>query len=185
MAGEEVVCPRCGQRVLTPADRRPPEPAVPPDGPPPLPRKSIFPEKPVVLEPPELEVRVGEPVREPKPPPPPKPWQARLVGFFLLLGGVWAFVHLTLFVVKLNGLCCLWPGMILEVGWGVTALVRGAMLLFGGGRPRAPAVIVILQVLIGSAAFDLVNTLLGVINVLLVCAPASRRYYRNEWGETG
>src|SRR3954447_18885184 len=32
MAGEEVACPRCGQRVLAPAQRRPPEPALPGDG---------------------------------------------------------------------------------------------------------------------------------------------------------
>jgi hypothetical protein len=185
MAGEAVACPRCGQRVLTPADRRPPEAAVPADGPPPLPRKSIFPEFPVVLEPPEAGLRVGVPVAEPKDPPAPKPWQARLVASFLLVGGVWAFVHVVAFVVKLNGLCCLWPGMLLEAGWGVVALVRGAMLLFAGGRPRAPAIVVILQVLIGSGAFDLVNTLLGVLNVLLICAPASRRYYRSEWGEDG
>jgi len=31
-------------------------------------------------------------------------------------------------------------------------------------------------------AFDLGNTLLGFLNVLLLCAPAARRYYRNEWG---
>ena len=72
--------------------------------------------------------------------------------------------------------------MILEIGWGVTALVRGAMLLFTRTRPRAPAVLLMLQILISSAAFDLVNTLLGVFNVLFVCAPSSRQYYRNEWG---
>jgi hypothetical protein len=183
MAGEEVACPRCGQRILTPAHRRSPEAALPSDGPPPLPRRSIFPDVPVVLEPPEGGLRVGEPVREPKPPAPPKPWQARFVAAFLLLGGVWAFVHVITLVVKMNGLCCLWPGMLLELGWGVAALVRGSMLLFAGDRPRAPAVVVILQILIGSAAFDLVNAFLGVLNALLICAPASRRYYRNEWGE--
>jgi hypothetical protein len=184
MAGEEVACPRCGQRVLTPAHRRPPEPAGSADSPPPLPRRSNFPEFPVVLEPPEAGVRIGVPATEPEPKPEPirKPWQARFVAFFLLVGGIWAFVHVSLFAFKTNALCCAWPGMALEIGWGVTALIRGAMLLFTRTRPRAPAVLLLLQVLIASAAFDLVNTLLGVFNVLFVCAPSSRRYYRNEWG---
>jgi hypothetical protein len=135
------------------------------------------------LEPPEHGVRVGEPVLEPREPPPPKPWQARFVAAFLLTGGMWAFVHVIVLSVKTGGVCCLWPGIILEVGWGVAALARGGILVAPRDRPRAPAVVVILQVLIGSGAFELVNTLLGVLNVLLVCAPASRRYYRNEWGE--
>jgi hypothetical protein len=184
MAGEEVACPRCGQRVLAPAQRRPPEPALPGDGPPPLPRKSIFPEFPVVLDPPEPGVRVGLPV----PDPPPervrirKPWQARLVALFLIAGGVWAFVHVIGFLVISKAVCCFWPGMMPELPWGVAAVVRGGQLLVARGRPRVPAVVVILQVFT-CGAFDLVNTLVGVLNVLLVCSPAARRYYRNEWGE--
>ena len=39
-------------------------------------------------------------------------------------------------------------------------------------------VAVLTQVLL-SGAFDLVNTTLGVLNVLLICFPESRAYYRN------
>jgi hypothetical protein len=184
MAGEEVACPRCGQRILTPAQRRPPEPALPADGPPPLPRKSIFPEFPVVLEPPDPGVRVGLPVADPPPERTPiqRPWQARFVAVFLILGGVWAFVHVIGFLLISNAACCLWPGMLAELPWGVTAIVRGCQLLFARGRPRAPAVVVGLQVLT-CGAFDLVNTLLGVLNILLICSPAARAYYRTEWGD--
>ena len=184
MAGEEVTCPRCGQRVLTPAHRRPPERALPGDGPPPLPRKSIFPEFPVVLEPPEPGVRVGLPVADPprECPPLKKPWQARLVALFLIAGGVWAFVHVIGFLVLSKAVCCFWPGMLPELPWGVAAVVRGGQLLFARDRPRAPAVVVGLQ-LLTCGAFDRVTTLLGVLNVLLICSPAGRAYYRNVWAE--
>jgi hypothetical protein len=59
MAGEQVTWPRCGQRVLTPAHRQLPEPALPSDGPSPVPRKSVFPDLPVVLDPPEPGLRVS------------------------------------------------------------------------------------------------------------------------------
>jgi hypothetical protein len=72
--------------------------------------------------------------------------------------------------------------MLPELPWGVAAVVRGGQLLFARGRPRVPAVVVMLQVFT-CGAFDLGNTLLGVLNVLFVCSPAARRYYRNEWGE--
>jgi hypothetical protein len=182
MAGEEVVCPRCAQRVLTPARRRPPEPALPADGPPPLPRKSIFPEFPVVLDPPEPGLRVGLPAPDALREPVRKPWQARLVALFLIGGGVWAFVHVIGFIVISKAACCFWPGMLAELPWAVAAIVRGGQLLVARGRPRVPAIVVMLQVF-ACGAFDLGNTLLGCLNVLLACAPAARRYYRNEWGE--
>jgi hypothetical protein len=185
MAGEEVACPRCGQRVLTPAHRRPPEPAILSNGPPPLPRKSIFPELPVVLDPPEPGLRIGLPASEPRSRPEPvrKPWQARLVAVFLIFGGIWAFVHVIGFIVISKAVCCFWPGMLAELVWALAAIVRGGQLLIARGRPRVPAIVVMLQVFT-CGAFDLGNTLLGVLNVLLVCSPAARRYYRNEWGET-
>src|SRR5262245_56482675 len=185
MAGEEVACPRCGQRVLTPAQRRPPEPALSSEGPPPLPRKSIFPEFPVVLEPPEPGVRVGLPVVEPPPERTKitKPWQARIVAFLLIVGGIWAFIHVIGFLIISQAVCCFWPGMLPELPWGVVAIIRGAHLLFTRERPRVPAAIVSLQ-LLTCGAFDLVNTTLGVLNVLLISSPAGRAYYRNEWGET-
>src|SRR5215216_7016390 len=108
MAGEEVTCPRCGQRVLTPAHGRPAERALPAGGPPPLPRRSIFPDFPVLLDPPEGGLRVGVPVRAPKQPRMPKPYTAVLVGLFLMLGGVWAFVHVIGLLVWSGGICCLW-----------------------------------------------------------------------------
>jgi hypothetical protein len=185
MAGEEVTCRRCGQRVLTPAHRRPPEPAVAADGPPPLPRRSIFPEFPVVLEPPEAGVRIGLPAADPpaERAPAKKPWQARVVALLLIVGGVWAFVHVIGFIVISKVVCCFWPGMIAELPWAVAAIVRRGQLLLARGRPRAPAIVVTLQVFT-CGAFDLGNTLLGFLNVLLVCAPVACRYYRNEWGET-
>jgi hypothetical protein len=180
MAGEEVACPRCGQRVLTPAERRSPEPALPADGPPPLPRKSIFPEFPVVLDPPEAGVRIGLPVADPRPDDQPtRPFAAWLVALFLLAGGVWAWVHVVWLLIWSKGGCCVWPGLLGEVVWSVAALIRGFQLLTTSGRPRAPAIVVLGQVLL-CGAFDLVNTTLGAINVLLICLPGTRAYYRAE-----
>lgn len=149
MAGEEVACPRCGQRVLAPAHRRPTEPGIPADGPPPLPRKSIFPEFPVVLDPPEPGLRVGLPATEPRPErlPVRAPWQARLVAFFLIAGGLWAFVHVIGLAIWSKAACCFCPPLPAELVWAVVAVVRGGQLLFAGSRPRVPAGVVTLQVL--------------------------------------
>jgi hypothetical protein len=180
-AGEEVGCPRCGQRILTPAARRTPEPALPSDGPPPLPRRSIFPDFPVVLDPPEPGVRVGLPVPDPRPDelPPPRPFKVRLVAVFLVLGGLWAWVHVIGLAVWSKGGCCFWPGMLAELVWGVAAVARGIQLLMTARRLRPPTILVLSQVLL-SGAFDLVNTTLGVLSVLLICFPESRAYYRTE-----
>jgi hypothetical protein len=129
-------------------------------------------------------VRIGLPLADPPPAPTPvsRPWQARLVAQFLIAGGLWAFVHVIGFLVLSKAVCCFWPGMLPELPWGVAAVARGGQLLVARDRPRVPAVVVGLQ-LLTCGAFDLVNTLLGVLNVLLICSPAARRYYRNEWGE--
>jgi hypothetical protein len=138
----------------------------------------------VALDPPEPGLRVGLFVPDPPAEQTPvhKPWQARLVALFLIAGGVWAFVHVIGFAIYSKALCCFWPGMLAELPWGVAAMVRGGHLLVARGRPRVPAIVVMLQVLT-CGAFDLVNTLVGILNVLLICAPSARRYYRNEWGE--
>ena len=181
MAGEEVRCPRCGQRVLAPAQRRPPEPALPADAPPPPPRKSIFPDFPVILDPPEAGVRVGLSVREPHPDdlPPPRPFQATLVALFLVAGGVWAWVHVIGLVVWSKGGCCFWPPMLVELVWGVAAVVRGTHLLMTDRRPRPPTILVLTQALL-SGALDLVSAGLGVLSVLLICLPEARGYYRDH-----
>lgn len=49
--------------------------------------------------------------------------------------------------------------------------------------PSANALTVCLQ-LLTCGGFDPVNTFLGVLTVLLICAPKSRGYFRNEWGES-
>jgi hypothetical protein len=181
MAGEEVACPRCGQRILTPAAGRMVERALPANAPPPIPRRTNFPDTPVVLEPPEPGVRIGIPHDE-QLTPTSRPIATRLVAVLMIGGGVWAFVHVIGFTIRSGGLCCFWPLMFLELPWGIAAIVRGGQLLMTRGRPRVPAIIVCLQ-LLTCGGFDLVNTFLGVLNVLLICAPKSRGYFRNEWGD--
>jgi hypothetical protein len=149
-----------------------------------LPRRSIFPDFPVVLDPPEGGVRIGlrAPEARPDEAPVPRPFAARLVAVFLIAGGVWAFVNVIGFLVVSQGLCCLWLPMFLELPWGVAAVVRGGQLLFLPGRPRTPVIMVLLQMHL-CFAFDVVNTLLGFFNLLMLCAPKARAYFRNEWGE--
>jgi len=125
---------------------------------------------------------MGLPVPDPNPddlPASPRPFQVRLVAFFLVLGGLWAWVHVIGLLVWSKGACCFCPGMPAEMVWGVAAMVRGVQLLLTRRRPRPPTILVLTQVLL-SGALDLVNAMLGVLNVLLICFPESRAYYRNE-----
>lgn len=181
MAGDQVDCPRCNQRILVPAGERMAERALSASAPPPLPRRSIFPDRPVVLEPPEPGVRVGELIAD-EPDKQSRPIAARLVAVFLIGGGVWSVVHVIGFTIRTGGVCCFWPFMFLELPWGIAAIIRGGQMLVSKRRQRVPAIVVILQVLM-CGCFDLINTCLGVLNVILICAPKSRAYFRNEWGE--
>lgn len=181
MGGEVVDCPRCSQRILAPAADRPVERGLGANVPPPLPHRSIFPDFPVVLEPPAAGVRVGIPAESPEVKV-PKPIAVRLVGVFLLAGGVWSFIHVIGFTLRSGGLCCFWPMMFLELPWGIAASIRGGQMLATRSRPRVPAILVLLQVL-SAGCFDLVNFALGFLNILLICAPGTRNYFRNEWGE--
>jgi hypothetical protein len=180
MAGEQVACPRCAQRLLVPAALRPIERPLTASGPPPVPRRSIFPDFPVVLDPPDAGLRVGVAVEEPKVVL-PRPFQARLVGVFLFLGGLVAIANPIAMSAFSGGLCCVCLPMFLEMIWGVVAVIRGLQILFVY-RPRSPVILVIIQIHL-CGAFDLVNTLLGIFNLLMLCAPRARAYFRNEWGE--
>jgi len=99
-----------------------------------------------------------------------------------VVGGVWAFIHPIGLIVYLQGACCFWPFLALEPIWGVVAMVRGFQIFFARPRPRIPLFLVLSQIHL-SGCFDLANCLLGVLNLLMLCAPNTRRYFRNEWGE--
>jgi hypothetical protein len=113
---------------------------------------------------------------------PRKPFTARLVAFFLFVGGLCAIANPIVLAILSNGLCCYCLPMFFEVIWGVAAVIRGGQLLFARRRQSAPVVMVLFQMYLGGA-LDLPNSLLGILNLLMLCAPKSRAYFRNEWGE--
>ena len=185
MSGEVVPCPHCGQRIIVPAQQRSPERGLPADGPPPLPRRSIFPEFPLVLSPPSLDIRPGLLVTEKKLdvlPAPPMQNFARAVIFLLVIGGLWAFGNTTYLVIFSKGACCICPGHFVELPWALLAIVKGCQLSFPKTKPAAPKLVVLLQAFM-CGNFDLVNTFFGILGVLIVCTPQARAYYLNEWDE--
>jgi hypothetical protein len=135
----------------------------------------------MVLDPPEAGLRIGVAESEPVEPI-RRPFTARVVTVFLFFGGLWAVANPIVLAVVSKGLCCICFPMFLETIWGVAAVVRAVQILFSRGRPKAPVVLVLIQMYLGGA-LDLPNTVLGVLNLLMLCAPRSRAYFRNEWGE--
>jgi len=170
LAGQAVQCPTCGHTftastdgcsdaapIYRPEDVQPPSrrPAPPPPY-----------EEEYGDEPPSRQRR-----RE-------KPGKVQAVSIMMLVGGIYALVHAMGAVLTSRFICCLWPGIYYDILTGILAIVTASPLLGESAHvqeaPRGMAIMQIVTII----NLDVVNCVLGIISLVFLNEPETRRYFR-------
>jgi len=168
LAGQEVQCPSCSRTFTAPPDRA----SSPPN----------YREE-------NVEAR---PSRRPSPPPPPevdspddppsrrrqKPGKVQAISIMMLVGGIYALVHTLGAVAASTLFCCLWPGVYYAIVMGIMAIVKASPLLGETAHLQpAPRSVAIMQI-VNIVNLDVVNCVMGIINLVFLNEPEVRRYFR-------
>jgi len=120
-----------------------------------------------------------------------KPSQIQAVGVMMLIGGILGilaglsmigyFGLIGMFGVAAGGpgcLCCLWPGMYLELVWGILAVIRGVNMMNRDdqGPPKTLLILQIICIING----DIVNCVLGIVGLVMLGDEQVQKYYRRK-----
>jgi hypothetical protein len=118
-----------------------------------------------------------------------KPGQIQAVGIMLLIGGILGTItglgllgYAGMVGVASGGpgfLCCLWPGIYLELVFGILAIVRGCRMLGDNESGTPPTTLAVLAILCILNA-DVINCVLGIVCLIMLNDPAVGAYYRRR-----
>jgi GYF domain 2 len=113
-----------------------------------------------------------------------RPGQVQAVAIMLLVGGILGVLTgLTLLVIAAPTIvCCFWPGIYLELIWGILAIIRAANML-GRDDQGPPRTLAILQIICIINA-DVINCVLGIVSIVMLNAPEVVSYYRKKGFES-
>ncbi len=171
LAGHEVQCPTCS-RTFTAAGNRAPSPARHHEEHSEA-RPSFRPSPPSTPLPTPSPDRGERRERGPQ-----KPGKVQALSIMMLVGGIYALVH-ALGAVAASGLaCCIWPGVYYAMVLGILAIIKASPILGETGHLQpAPKSIAIMQI-INIINLDVVNCVMGIINLVFLNEPEVRRYFR-------
>lgn len=109
---------------------------------------------------------------------PRKPGNVTSVGVMLLVGGILGILTTIGLAIGSFGVCCLWPGLILELVWSILAIIRGSNIMNedSQGPPRTLLILQIICIING----DFVNCILGIVGLSMLNDPKVETYYRSR-----
>jgi hypothetical protein len=106
-----------------------------------------------------------------------KPGKVQAVAIMMLVGGIINCLIGAGFAFSC--ILLVWPGTYLAIVTGILCIVKASALLGDGARhepaPTAPAIMQIVCIING----DLVNLTLGIVELVMLNDPESRRYFRS------
>lgn len=117
-----------------------------------------------------------------------KPSQVQAVGVMMLIGGILGILaglsmmgYFGLIGAASGGLgclCCAWPGMYLELVWGILATIRGVNMMNRDdqGPPKTLLILQIICIING----DIVNCVLGIVGLVMLNDADVEKYYRKK-----
>ena len=169
LAGQEVQCPTCSQIFTAPGQV--PSTAASQS-------KDEVRSQPSDREPPSPENRDDFDNDRPSPRRREKPGKVQAISIMMLVGGIYALIHALGAVAATTFFCCLWPGVYYAIVMGIMAIVRASPLLGETAHLQpAPKSIAIMQV-VNIVNLDVVNCVMGIINLVFLNEPEVRRYFR-------
>ena len=171
LAGQAVQCPTCGHTFTASADGRSDAAPIyrPEDVQPPPSRRPA--------SPPPYEEEYGDepPARRRRR---EKPGKVQAVSIMMLVGGIYALLHIIATVIGSGFVCCVWPGVYYGIVMGIMAIVTSSPLLGESAYLQsAPRGIAIMQI-INIINLDVVNCVMGIISLVFLNEPETRRYFR-------
>ncbi len=117
-----------------------------------------------------------------------KPGKVQAIAIMTLVGGILAIVLAVgwLAYIGLVGLatlgvgllCCLWPGPYYSLVLGIMATIKGAQLLGKDGHLQPPPKGISIMMIINIVNGDVVNLVLGILNLVFLNDEEVARYYR-------
>jgi hypothetical protein len=117
--------------------------------------------------------------RPPRPRGEARPGKVQALAIMMLVGGIFSCVVAAVIALTTCGFGLLWPGTYLAIVTGILCIVKASALLGEGARhegaPTAQAVMQIVCIING----DLVNLTLGIVELVMLNDPESRRYFRS------
>jgi hypothetical protein len=117
-----------------------------------------------------------------------KPGQVQAVGVMMLVGGIIGtlvglglmgyFGIVGIASMGIGCLCCLWPGIYLELVWGILAIIRGINIMNQDdqGPPRTLAILQIICIING----DIPNCVMGIVCLVMMNGEEAQDYYRRK-----
>lgn len=106
-----------------------------------------------------------------------RPSNISTIGVLLLIGGIYSFIYVGGGLLGSFGICCLWPGVYLQVVWGILAIIRGSAMMNGrDANPSPPTVLLALQILL-ALNFDVINMVLGIVGLVMANQDDIKEYY--------
>ena len=104
-----------------------------------------------------------------------KPSQVQAVGVMMLCGGILGilvglsqigYIGVVGAFTGIGCVCCLWPGMYLELVWGILAIIRGVNMMNQDdqGPPKTLLILQIICIVNG----DFVNCVLGIVGLVML-----------------
>ncbi|MFL5245165.1 MAG: hypothetical protein ACJ8FY_23935 [Gemmataceae bacterium] len=184
LRGKEVKCPSCG-KIFTATES---QPSAPPEG-----RQRQEDE--------HGQVSQGEPRRRLRPigddddydvvrPSNAKPGKIQAISIMTFVGGIIALLNAVailgytgIFGIATFGfglLCCLWPGPYYGLIMGILATMKGSKLLGDRAHFESPPKTIAIMQIINIINFDVINCVLGIITLVFLNEPETRRYFRGR-----
>lgn len=107
-----------------------------------------------------------------------KPSQVQTVGILLLVGGIMGLIVTLSIVLGSMFICCLWPGVYMELIWAIYAIMRGTNMMNHDdqGPPRTLLILQILCIING----DIMNCIMGIVGLVMLNDPQVAAYYRRK-----
>ncbi len=105
-----------------------------------------------------------------------KPGKVTAVGVMMVVGGSLALLGAT--IMALTCFLLLWPGTYYALVMGIMAIVKGARLLAADAHRHLPPKGTAIMQIINIINFDLVNVVLGVVNLVFLSDQEVRSYLR-------
>jgi hypothetical protein len=107
-----------------------------------------------------------------------KPGQIQAVAIMMLVGSILGLLTMAGIVLGSMFMCCLWPGVYVEVVWAILALIRSINMLNQDdqGPPKTLAILQILSIING----DVINCILGIVCLVMLNDPQVQAYYRRK-----
>ena len=117
-----------------------------------------------------------------------QPGKAQAIAIMTLIGGIVACLNSGLWLVNISiwgigsfgigFLCCLWPGPYYGITVGVLAIIKGAQLLGKDARSHAPPRGISIMMIINIINGDVINCVLGILNLVFCTDPEVENWYR-------